>query len=141
MGASSIRSFRRYAVPLLLLLVASFQIHAVHRRGLSSWRGGGFGMYGSFSPNLNDLWWTDLESGETRRYVKEEGEATEDAHRAALRPFLTYINEKALREYHASLPAAERERVRLEVLRLDFDPRTGVLSRKRMIEAGPERRP
>lgn len=36
-------------IPLLILLVAGFQI-CQKRKGLSSWKGGGFGMYADYYP-------------------------------------------------------------------------------------------
>ena len=39
--------------PLLLLLVAAFQIYLVHTANLTPWKGGGFGMFSTTDGNTN----------------------------------------------------------------------------------------
>ncbi|MEM6915551.1 MAG: hypothetical protein AAF491_03200 [Verrucomicrobiota bacterium] len=134
---SLLELLRRYWVALLLLGVASHQFYRVHAEGLSSWRGGGFGMYGGYHPRQNDLWWTDLETGQSTRYTKKKGKATEDERYPSLRPFLTYVNGPALNHYFSQLPERVQETTRIEVWRPDFDPATGVLTRHLLISAGP----
>ena len=129
--------FRRWFAPLLLVLVASHQFYRVHADGLNSWRGGGFGMHGGYHPTHNDLWWIDTETGVAFRYASGKGMATQDGRLPEVRPFLTWVNEEDLQTYHRALPEPIRNRTRIEVLQLDFDPETGVLERKRLIEAGP----
>lgn len=133
-----LRFLQRYGVPILLTTVAIHQFYRVHAEGLSSWRGGGFGMYGGFHPRHHDLWWIDLETGEKTRFTKEKGVATEDHRYPGVRPFLTYVNGPALKRYHESLPPEIQKKTVLQVWQLNFEPETGTVSRKLLISAGPE---
>ena len=126
--------FRKNFVTTLLVLVAAHQFYHVHTGGLSSWRGGGFGMYGSFHPTHRDLWVVDTTTGESVRYTKADGDATEDSRRPSLRPFLTWTNEAAMRRYHETLTPAERARTELQVWELQFDPSTSELSGELLVK-------
>lgn len=129
---------QHYGVPLLLVVVASHQFYRVHADGLSSWRGGGFGMYGGYHPTQNDLWWTSTETGESVRYTKKKGVATEDDRYRSLRPFLTYVNGPSLSRYFSNLPREVQETTRVEIWQLDFDPTTGILGRRLLLSEGTE---
>lgn len=133
--------FRRFAVPLLLILVAFHQFFRVHAEGLSSWRGGGFGMYGSYHPTQNDLWWTELGTDESRRYNKKKGVATEDERRKDLRPFLTYVNKDAVGRYLESLTPEVRDSTQIQIHQLDFDPETKRLQRRPLVDIHPGNQP
>jgi hypothetical protein len=46
----------KYALPLLMLLVALHQFFMVYRHHLSRWKGGGFGMYSEIHPMEREVW-------------------------------------------------------------------------------------
>ena len=119
-------ALRRYAVPVVMALVATWQIVRVHTQGLSSWRGGGFGMYARFHPRTNDLWL--CHGDDCYRYTKYDGRA--DEFTPHLRRCLTLTNEKTLRQALSWLPCSEEHTHSLSVYRLDFDPVKMTLSRK-----------
>lgn len=49
------RLLESYAIPALLVLVALRQTFLAHERGLSPWKGGGFGMFASLDRNETRL--------------------------------------------------------------------------------------
>lgn len=93
-------------------------------------------MYGGYHPVDNDLWWIDHETGEAIRYTKKKGIATEDHRYRGLRPFLTYVNEDALKRYHENLIPQLQATTLLSVWQPDFDPETNILTRRQLISAG-----
>ena len=128
--------FRSHAIPCLLVLVAMHQFYRVQAEGLSSWRGGGFGMYAGFHPRHNEIWLIRTDSGASTRYVKHGG--TQDHRRAALRPALTYVNESTLRRARNQLPGDEQAVSHLQVWQLDFDVQTMRLTRRLRADMAPE---
>lgn len=138
---ATVELVRRWFVPALLVLVVSHQLYRVHVDGLSPRRGGGFGLAGGYHPAHNDLWWIDTETGAAFRYAEGKGVGTQDGRRPEVRPFLTRVNEKDLRTHHRALPEPIRNRTEIEVLQLDFDPKSGELGRRVLIstEEGGEK--
>lgn len=59
-----VRRLRYTFAPLLLVTVAMVQLWCIESDHLSRWRGGGFGMYAEYHPNLYQVW---LAQGEQRR--------------------------------------------------------------------------
>ena len=107
---------RRGLAPLLLVLVAIFQLWQVETRGLSRWKGGGFGMYADFPFDTRQAWYTFQQPGEPRRYVlKFEPSLFHPVH---------HIHELA-----DKLPAGTGTDVRVECWVLDFDPATATATR------------
>ena len=123
---------RSYSVPTVMALVALVQLVFVQTAGLNSWRGGGFGMYGSFHPRQNEAWLTRLDTDQQQRYAKFGG--TKDRYSAAIRPALTWVNKRCLRTFLDSLPDAEAKQLQIQIWQLDFDPHTLQLSRRMLIE-------
>jgi hypothetical protein len=124
-----INRLRAFAVPIVMLCVAAFQLTRVHFDGQTSWRGGGFGMYAGFHPSYNDAWLVRESSGEALRYTQaKHDKLVPDA--ALIRPVLPHPNERNLVRALDGLPPEWRDGVRLEVWQLDFDPKTLRLSRR-----------
>ena len=113
-------------VPAVLVIVALCQLVMVQTLGLSSWRCGGFGMYGGFHPRHNELW--VFESGNMigDRYAKDE--LVETSTQRHLRDCLTFVNQDFATQRLEKI-ADERE-LAIQVWQLDFDPWKMTLSRK-----------
>ncbi|MEM1444750.1 MAG: hypothetical protein AAGF84_01735 [Planctomycetota bacterium] len=135
---SAANTVRILLVPLLMVLVAAGQLVAVHFDGLSSWRGGGFGMYAGFHPRHHDAWLFRADTGEAFRYEKS-GEHNTGPFVAAIRPVLTYANPRRLDAVLGRLPEDWQGESRLEVWRLQFEPSTGLLTRRLVVAAGTDR--
>jgi hypothetical protein len=125
---------RAFAVPVVMVCVAAFQLTRVHFDGQTSWRGGGFGMYAGFHPSYNDAWLVRETTGEALRYTQAQNEKLVP-DRALIRPVLPHPNARNLHRALDRLPPEWRTGVRLEVWQLDFDPRTLRLTRRRLAEA------
>src|SRR5688572_14045580 len=72
----------RWFVPFLLVAIASTQLGRVFFSGQSRWRGGGFGMYSEFHPNLTQVWLVERDptgSGLTWRRLSEQDAAPQVA--------------------------------------------------------------
>lgn len=54
MSPEKVRFFSRYAVVMLAVMVALYQL-SLRNEGLSSWKGGGFGMYAEIHPIFNKV--------------------------------------------------------------------------------------
>lgn len=125
---------RAFAVPIVMVCVATFQLFRVHFDGQTSWRGGGFGMYAGFHPSFNDAWLVRDGTGEALRYTQAKHEKMEpDAN--LIRPVLPHPNHRNVDRVLDRLPSEWRDGVRLEVWQLDFDPNTLRLTRRRLTEA------
>lgn len=122
---------RAFAVPIVMVCVAAFQLTRVHFDGQTSWRGGGFGMYAGFHPSYNDAWLVREDSGEALRYTQAKHDKLVPDE-ALIRPVLPHPNERNLVRALDRLPPEWRDGVRLEVWQLDFDPKTLRLSRRRL---------
>jgi hypothetical protein len=46
----------KYALPLLIVAVASHQFYMVYQKQLTRWKGGGFGMYSEMHPLTREVW-------------------------------------------------------------------------------------
>jgi hypothetical protein len=46
----------KYALPLLIIIVAIYQFYMVYRHNLTRWKGGGFGMYSEMHPLTREVW-------------------------------------------------------------------------------------
>lgn len=61
---------RRWAVPAAACLVALLQLVQVLERRQSSWKGGGFGMYAGFHPNLAEIWAWPRDGSDPVRFTR-----------------------------------------------------------------------
>jgi hypothetical protein len=128
---TSLDRLRAFAVPIVMVCVAAFQLTRVHFDGQTSWRGGGFGMYAGFHPSFNDAWLVREGSDEALRYTQaKHDKLVPDA--ALIRPVLPHPNDRNLARALDSLPPEWRDGVRLEVWQLDFDPKALRLTRRRI---------
>jgi len=121
-------SWRVWVVPALLVVVAVHQFYRVHAEGLSSWRGGGFGMYAGFHPRQHDLWVYVAGEQVPRRYTKYGGPG--DAVFESLRDSITYRNADDCRDRVSELRAAGVEVERVDLWRLSYDPSGRTLGRE-----------
>lgn len=129
-----------WLVPVLLFAVASTQLGRVFFSGQSRWRGGGFGMYSEFHPNLTQVWLVERGStsggGPPPLRLSEQDAAPEVAR--LVDRCMRLRSQACLRDLAAALPAAPalkppRSR-RLELWLPAFDAATGALSRRRVAE-------
>ncbi len=124
--------YTRYLVPIVMAIVAAHQLYRVQVEDLVSWRGGGFGMYGSFHPRQHEIWVTHTD-GRRQKFTKYDDDDT-DLFRT-VRSLLTWPNQARV---DAAFVASNEDKVAiedLEVYRLAFDPKSGVLSRKLLVSA------
>lgn len=126
---------RNYGVAAVMVVVAMHQMFRVQTQDLSSWRGGGFGMYASFHPRHHDAWVTHRDTGESVRYQKYD-DFTHSEY-LAIRPVLTWPTDFQLARAVDRLPEEERTDMEVEIYRLDFDVETCVLKRK-LLASWPE---
>ncbi|MEN1681384.1 MAG: hypothetical protein AAGJ46_17515 [Planctomycetota bacterium] len=125
---------RNYSVATVMALVAATQLFVVQTQGLVSWRAGGFGMYASFHPRHHEAWVTTGDGGEPVRYTKYDAAADCEVYRA-IRHCLTWPSNLRLDEALLGLPEELRQATRVRIYRLNFDPSSGVLSRKLLAES------
>jgi hypothetical protein len=124
---------RRWLVPFLLITIASAQLGRVFFSGQSRWRGGGFGMYSEFHPNLTQLWLVDLGPSDTRATTQRlsEKDAAPEVARLVGR-CMRLRSRTCLQALAAVLPPSStpaRGR-RLELWLPTFDAATGTLTRR-----------
>ena len=129
------RRWRGFIVPLVLVAIAATQMVRVQFDGLNSWRGGGFGMYAGFHPSHNDAWLIRTDTGETYRYERT-GRLSTGPFADLIEPNLTYVNERRLERVFEQLPDDWRAVSVLQVWTLDFDPESGDLTRRLLVEVG-----
>lgn len=129
----------RWLVPFLLIAVASTQLGRVFFFGQSRWRGGGFGMYSEFHPNLTQVWL--VECGPAGRCPPPRRLSEEDAAPQVARLVgrcMRLRSQACLRDLAAALPATPAleppGRRRLELWLPAFDATTGTLSRHRVAD-------
>ncbi len=66
---------RAYLVPVVLVCVAATQLGFVELRGLTRWKGGGFGMYSDPHPDLREVWLELERASGPFRYRPQRGTA------------------------------------------------------------------
>lgn len=66
---------RAYLVPIVLVGVALVQLGFVESRGLTRWKGGGFGMYSDPHPILREVWLEIERPSGVFRYRTQRGSA------------------------------------------------------------------
>lgn len=131
---------RSYGVALLMVVVACHQFVRVQTQSLSSWRGGGFGMYASFHPRHHDVWVERSDTGEKRRYQKydpAEGDPVFDA----VRWCLTWPNDVNTRVAVSDMPDGWRSTARVRVYRLGYDPASSRLTRELVADSDRQGEP
>ncbi len=130
--------FARYLVPIVMAVVAAHQLYRVQVEDLVSWRGGGFGMYGSFHPRQHEIWVTHPD-GRRQKFTKYDDDDTKLFR--TVRSLLTWPNQARV---DAAFAASNQDEVvidDLEVYRLSFDPKSGVLSRQLLVSAPQSTQP
>jgi hypothetical protein len=130
---TSLGMARRWLVPCLLIAIASTQLGRVFFSGQSRWRGGGFGMYSEFHPNLAQIWLVELgpfEVGATARRLFEKDAAPEVARLVGR--CMRLRSRACLQALAAVLPpsSAPARGRRLELWLPTFDAATGTLTRR-----------
>ncbi len=96
--------------------------------GLSTWRGGGFGMYAGFHPVQNDAWVTASPDDPPQRFWKHSKEDSK-LYRV-VRPHLTFPRPDALRDDLSKLDDPPQK---TEITGLKFDVASGELSRRQLL--------
>lgn len=125
---------RRWAVLIAVCVVALLQLAQVLARRQSSWKGGGFGMYAGFHPNLAEIWaWPPDGSPPVRFTRSAQGPENTSAglRLCTVRTTAACLEDRVPRDGDA--PRYER----LELWERSFDLDTRRLSR-RLIATFPE---
>lgn len=119
--------FVRWLVPCLIIAVSSTQLGRVFFSGQSRWRGGGFGMYSEFHPNLTQVWLVERgPQGTPPRRLSEQDAAPQVARLVGR--CMRLRSQTCLRDLAAALQAPALEspgRRRLELWLPAFDATTG----------------
>ncbi len=76
----------KYFVPILMFLVAAFQLFQVNNDGLTRWKGGGYGMYSEIHYSYYEVWITyQGEIKEIKHDEKIEGISSRRSRRLILK--------------------------------------------------------
>lgn len=87
----------KYFVPILMFLVAAFQLFQVNNEGLTRWKGGGYGMYSEIHYSSYEVWTTYKgEIKEIKNIEKIDGITPEESKRLILKVKL-FPNNRNLR--------------------------------------------
>ncbi len=114
-----------------MALWACVQFYLVQFDGLSSWRGGGFGMYASFHPVQNRAW---IHSENQDPIVFSKKDRAESNLLKIVRPHLTFRQVNALKSSINEIPA----RPHIEIFKLQFDMDSYKLEREKILDTADQ---
>ena len=112
-----------YSVPILMVVIALFQIIQIPK-GLTRWKGGGFGMYSEMHPNYRKVVINDS------LYEKDTLKINSKKH-VAIKKYAFFPKEKYLKNLSQTLDL-KSDTLIIEVWQLDFDAKNRQLTNKKI---------
>lgn len=121
----------KLVVPTILIIVAGCQFYCSTYFNLSNWKGGGFGMYSEIHCFISRQVWFQLDTG----YVNLGSGAENYKYGMHLKKLRIFPTDAKLAELAKQLRKDKNlDTVRLQLWELDYDIKSGVLKRKKIIE-------
>ena len=112
-----------YSVPILMVAIALFQIIQIPK-GLTRWKGGGFGMYSEMHPNYRNVVINDS-------LYKIDSLKINSKKHVAFKKYAFFPKEKYLQSLAQTLDL-KSDTIRIEVWQLDFDAKKRQLTNKKI---------
>jgi hypothetical protein len=112
-----------YSVPILMVAIALFQIIQIPK-GLTRWKGGGFGMYSEMHPNYRNVVINDS-------LYKIDSLKINSKKHVAVKKYAFFPKEKYLQSLAQTLDL-KSDTIRIEVWQLDFDAKKRQLTNKKI---------
>jgi len=119
--------FKKYWLPLILVIWAIFQLSLTRYSELNPWKLGGYGMYSDYHP-ANYYVWLDKD-GERILARKSKLFTSNPTFKKLVLTCRTYPSDRSLQKLHAFFKHRDNEHFKVEVWRLNFKSDLSELSK------------